>query len=291
MKKKVAFVLSGGGARGALQVGALQALIEAGITADILVGTSIGAANSAFLALSGFNEEAITGLREVYRHAAVADLLPQKYVWLTLRTFFNRPSSEPSQRIRDFFISHGLVPELNFRDIRNVLLRIISTDLNSGKRVIYGSNLNDSVLDAVLASTAIPPWIVPIHKEGQLLIDGGVISNLPIEAALAHNVSEVIALDVSEYREYSGDSDGRSMMFDKFVNTVQHRQLELEMALADACHVEVKYIHLFGIEPVPVWDFRPWEELIQRGYDQTRKSMTRWKSPSVSWLPKLVNRS
>lgn len=290
MKKRTAFVLSGGGARGALQVGALQALIEAGITADILVGTSIGAANSAFLALSGFNEEAIGGLRAVYRHAAIADLLPQKYVWLTLRTFFNRPSSEPSQRIREFFVAHGLVSELKFKDIQNVSLRIVSTDLNNGKRVIYGNNLDDSVLEAVLASTAIPPWVVPIQKEGQLLIDGGVISNLPIEAALSHNVSEIIALDVSEYREYSGDAEGRSMIFDKFINTVQHRQLELEMALADACHVEVKYVHLFGIEPVPVWDFRSWEELIQRGYDQTRKAMTRWKSPSVSWWPKLVKR-
>ncbi len=51
-RKKLAFVLSGGGARGALQVGALRALLEAGIKPDMLVGTSIGAANAALFALN-----------------------------------------------------------------------------------------------------------------------------------------------------------------------------------------------------------------------------------------------
>lgn len=53
MERCTAFVLGGGGSRGALQVGALRALLEAGIVPDLLVGTSIGAANAAGLALWG----------------------------------------------------------------------------------------------------------------------------------------------------------------------------------------------------------------------------------------------
>jgi len=59
MKQSLAFVLAGGGARGALQVGARSALLEAGIRPDLLVGTAIGAINAAFLGLHGFTPEAL----------------------------------------------------------------------------------------------------------------------------------------------------------------------------------------------------------------------------------------
>ena len=55
MKKNLAFVLSGGGSRGAMQAGALRALVEGGYTPDMVCGTSIGAINGAFLAVHGFN--------------------------------------------------------------------------------------------------------------------------------------------------------------------------------------------------------------------------------------------
>jgi predicted acylesterase/phospholipase RssA len=59
MDKKLAFVLSGGGARGALQVGALYALLEYGLQPDLLVGVSIGAANATYLAMNGFSKESL----------------------------------------------------------------------------------------------------------------------------------------------------------------------------------------------------------------------------------------
>ena len=59
MKKKLAFVLGGGAARGALQAGALRALLEAGYQPDLVTATSIGAANGAFLAVNGFSLEAV----------------------------------------------------------------------------------------------------------------------------------------------------------------------------------------------------------------------------------------
>lgn len=77
-KNKLAFVLGGGGARGALQVGALRALLEADIHPDLAVGTSIGALNAAFIGLHGFNSQALDGLVTTWRAAATADhlLLP-----------------------------------------------------------------------------------------------------------------------------------------------------------------------------------------------------------------------
>jgi NTE family protein len=119
MKNNLAFVLGGGGARGALQVGALDALLAAGLKPDLLVGTSIGAVNAAYLALKGFNQEGIQGLVQAWRDASVAELLPENYLWLGLR-FFNRPVSHLQAHLREFFIKHGIEPDLRFREVEGV---------------------------------------------------------------------------------------------------------------------------------------------------------------------------
>ena len=91
MSKRSALVLSGGGARGALQVGAVQALVEIGYHPEILVGTSIGAANGAILAMHGFNEHGVDMLTEIYREAAASDILSPDYLRLYLRALVKRP--------------------------------------------------------------------------------------------------------------------------------------------------------------------------------------------------------
>lgn len=102
MRRPLAFVLSGGGARGALQVGALRALLEAGFRPDLLVGTSIGAANAAFLAVNGVSLQTVDALSQTWRDAAAADLMPANYLWLTLRVLFNRTGWRPYHRMREF---------------------------------------------------------------------------------------------------------------------------------------------------------------------------------------------
>ncbi|MFZ2096173.1 MAG: patatin-like phospholipase family protein [Anaerolineales bacterium] len=95
MDKKLAFALSGGGSRGALQVGALYALLEAGIQPDLLIGASIGAVNATFLALNGFSKESLDQLKNAWQNADASNLLPANYIWLTVRAMFNRSSNDP----------------------------------------------------------------------------------------------------------------------------------------------------------------------------------------------------
>lgn len=283
MKNRLAFVLGGGGARGALQVGALRALLEAGYYPDVLVGTSIGAANAAFLAIRGLTQESVLELITIYRDAAKADLLPSKYLWLTVRALFNRQDSHTISRVRDFLINHGLSPEVTFGDISGVRLILVAADLNNLCQVLYGSDPEDSILQGVLASAALPPWVAPIPNNDQLLIDGGVISNLPIEAAMTAGVSEIIALDLEDPRENNVDGHNFGIFFTKLVNTIQKRQMDLEMAMANACGIKVHHIQLYGVEPVQVWDFRHWEELIARGYEITNREIAKWKSRKKPW--------
>jgi len=85
MNRPLALALSGDGARGALQVGALRALLEAKIQPDLLVGTSIGAANAAALAIRGVATSSIASLVEDWRAATAADLLSSNTLRLMMR--------------------------------------------------------------------------------------------------------------------------------------------------------------------------------------------------------------
>ncbi len=168
MEKKLAFVLSGGGARGALQVGALYALLETGIQPDFMIGASIGAVNSAFLALNGFSKKSLDQLSAAWRNAGASDLLPANYVWLTVRAMFKRSSNDPSRRLRDFFISQGLTPGLSFTDIQKPNLVIVSADLNTGEPILHGTFPEDKILDALLLSTALTTLVYAGKKAGSL---------------------------------------------------------------------------------------------------------------------------
>jgi NTE family protein len=191
--------------------------------------------------------------------------------------------------MQEFFVSHGLSPDLQFRDLRKLRLILVAADLNSGRAILFGTNPQQSVLEGLLASTALPPWVHPLESDGQFLIDGGVVSNLPIEPALAQGAREIYALDLADPREVPpADAHGFGPFLAKLMNTVERRQREMEMALADACGVTVRRIALQGEQPVATWDFSHTAELIEQGYAIARQEIASWKSgrrPAFrSWL-------
>jgi NTE family protein len=277
MKKDLAFVLSGGGSRGALQVGSLRALLEAGYQPALVTGTSIGAVNAAFMAVQGFNLQGVQKLEEAWMSSTNKDLLPSNLWWQTMRTFFRRSQGDSQQRIRDFAILHGITPDLKFKDIQGVKLFAVSSDLNSGCQVIFGQDPEESVLEAMMASIALPPWMAPLEKEGRYLLDGGAVSNLPIEAALQQGADEIIALDLFNPYEVDSAERGLRPFLWKLNQTVENRQLILEMELAKARGVMVRHIQLIMDNPVPFWDFRFSEDLIKLGYQVTRQAVDAWQ--------------
>jgi len=295
MSKQLALVLSGGGARGALQVGALRALAEANIRPDLLVGTSAGAINAAFVALRGMNQASIETLAWHWRDAAKSEILTSNYVWVTLSSLFNRSGQGAYPRMRDFFIAHGLTPNLCFGDIQGVRLFVVAANLNCGCPIVYGTDPQEPILDSVLASAALPPWVPPIEKDGQLLIDGGVLSNLPVEAALKQGATEIVALDLSDSREVPSNARGWLALIAKLRNMAEQRQMELELALAKARQVPVRRIVLQGEKPVEIWDFGHADALMERGYHIAREEIARWQPDHQpvwpGWLRRLLKMS
>lgn len=286
MERQLTFVLSGGGSRGALQAGALQALLECKLHPDLIVGTSVGAVNAAFLAIHGFNQDSLNSLKTAWVEAAHMDFMPSNYLWQTIRVLFNRDGGETYHRMREFFILQGLDPDLRFGDLKGIQTVFVTSDLNSGQVVLYGTNPADSVLEGVMASTALPPWVRPIETNGRYLVDGGFISNLPIEPAISQGAKEIIALDLGDMRHEDMEGRGFGPFLSKVIQTTGARQASLELELAEARGLPVKLINLIAGEQIPIWDFSRTEELIRCGYEITQREMQNWRPKARrGWLP------
>lgn len=283
MRRCVAFVLGGGGARGALQVGALRALIEAGWRPDLLVGTSVGAVNAACLALHGVGPEGIAALERAWRDAAQTCLLAPNRSWLALRALLDRPDDHAMTRLRSFFLTHGVTPEIRFGDIPNVRLALVAADLNTGRPIIFGTSQYHKVLEGLLASTALPPWVRPFEKDGRYIIDGGAVSNLPVEPALTLGATEVVALDLADPASVPGNGRQFNRFLGKLSFAVCQRQSELEIALARSRDVPVHRILLRSGEATPIWEFSGYPELIARGYEIGCQALSQWKRPRRIW--------
>jgi len=92
LQKRVAFVLGAAVRRGALQVGALRALAEAGFQPDILIGASVGAGECSYLAVNGTDLAGIAGLEDAWHDMKALELAPSNYLWVSLRILLHRPT-------------------------------------------------------------------------------------------------------------------------------------------------------------------------------------------------------
>ena len=274
MEKCLAFVLGGGGARGALQVGALRALFEAGLKPDLLVGTSIGAVNATGLAKWGVDPDGVNALEQAYREVADSRLMDPRLARLAMSIFSLHPNHHASRRMAEFFIAKGITPDLRFNQIHNTRLALIGADLDTGQIVIYGKDPKQSVLEGLLASIALPPWFAPIEKDGHCIVDGGALSNLPIEPALKLGATEIIALDLDDPRKMLGSPNAQTQYMEKLINSITQRQVTLEMELASARGVPVQYVSLRSSPPVPIWDFKSHRELINIGYETMQQKIS-----------------
>jgi NTE family protein len=276
MEKCTAFVLGGGGSRGALQVGAMRALLEAGITPDLLVGTSIGAVNAAGLALWGVNMNGLNALEDTWRDMAGVQILDPRMTQLFIRAAMGHPSDRSRKKVEEYFIARGFARDLRFAQISGVRLGLISADIENGRPVIYGRDPDGSVLEGLLASIALPPWFTPFHKDGRLLIDGGALSNIPIEPAMRMGASEIIVLDLDDATLLPKDNLTITQYFEKYLYAVSRRHTSLEKKLAEMKGIPIRWIDFQGVTQKPIWDFSDTQVLIEAGYEKARRLIAGW---------------
>lgn len=183
-----AFVLSGGGSLGAVQVGMLDALAERDIAPDLLVGTSVGAINAAYIARRGFDRSVVGDLAAIWRGLRRHDVFPLEPLRLAAAAVGRAPSLCSDGALRRLVTSHagdGRLEELALP------VHVIATDVTSGVEVVLSSG---DAVQAVMASAAIPAVFPSVHIDGRYLVDGGVSNNAPVSHALSSGVDVVYVL-------------------------------------------------------------------------------------------------
>jgi NTE family protein len=183
-----AFVLSGGGSLGAVQVGMLQALAARRIEPDLLVGTSAGALNAAFVAAYGMTEASLSELASIWTKLRRTDVFPVQLARLTAATLGLAPSLCPNDGLRRLVARHLVFDRL---EDAPVPVHVVATDVRSGHEVLISEG---DAVEAVLASAAVPAVLPPVPLGGRDLIDGGVADNTAISHALSLGADVVYVL-------------------------------------------------------------------------------------------------
>lgn len=180
----VAFVLSGGASLGAVQVGMAQALESEGIGPEMVVGTSVGAVNGAWLA----GQRPVGGLADLWRSMKRSTLFPLRPL-VGLRGFAGRTNHVvPNSGLRRLLERHVTFPRLEGAPIP---FSVITTEARSGEEVVLDRG---PTVEAILASSALPGIFPPVTIGGRTLIDGGVVDNTPISQAIIAGADEVWVL-------------------------------------------------------------------------------------------------
>jgi NTE family protein len=183
-----AFVLSGGGSLGAVQVGMLDALHAHGFRPDVLVGTSVGALNAGYIGAHGFDGAAVDGLATIWRGLRRNNVFPLDPVRQAMAVAGRRVSLCSRRPLRRLVETN--LPTSNLEDAR-IPLHVVTTDAMSGEEVILTAG---DAASAVLASAAIPAVFAPVERDGRVLMDGGVANNAAVSHAVALGVDQVIVL-------------------------------------------------------------------------------------------------
>jgi predicted acylesterase/phospholipase RssA len=275
-KKCVALVLSGGGARGLAQIGTLKALEKTGIKPDIIVGTSMGAIIGCLYA-AGYSADSIAKFAVSLDWGDIFSNEPQRKEMLMSRKdetgnyLFEVRLDKNLNLLLPQSISEGqvfynaLAPKLaavqhrfgtDF-DSLPIPLRIVSTDIVSGRKVVFSKG---NLATAIRASCGFPLVFSPVNMDTMLLMDGGLMSNIPVSACLEEFPGySVIAVDVTSPLWDKKSLANPARLVDQVVNIGLTKQKTAERNLASSLITP----DLTGILNT---DFSKADTIIARGY-------------------------
>lgn len=182
-----AFALAGGASLGAVEVGMLQALLERDIRPDLVVGTSAGALNSAYLA-GRPDLDGVRRLGEVWRGLTLLRVFPPSPVDTALGLLGlgdHLVSSAGLRRIVRDNLTYGRLEEASLP------VHVVATDVTSGLETLLSEG---DTVDAVLASSAVPAVFPPVRVDGRALVDGAVADHTPVSQAATLGAERIYVL-------------------------------------------------------------------------------------------------
>jgi NTE family protein len=256
---KTAVVLSGGGNRGVSQVGMLRALVEAGVRPDVVIGTSVGSLNGAALARDP-SPAGIDVLTDVWLGIDRELLFPDSTLTRAWRLASRKRYIWGNEGLAQVIDSFGVD---EFSELA-VPLRVIACDLANGEEAVIAAG---PLKPALLASCALPGGYPPIEHDGRLLVDGGVINNVPVSHALSGPVSQIYVCDTSADLDIGLPRSAIEVMMRAFAIARQGRvRRDLERYEHDPRVIFLPRV----VDKRRPFDFTGGEELMRTGYDSAR---------------------
>ena len=190
-----AFVLGGGGVRGAVEVGMVRALLETGVRPELVVGTSIGAINGAAIA-SDPSIHVVDTLERAWASptasAIYGEWWPRQLRRLARsKTHLNDPA--PLRDLLEEILGEGA----QFEDLA-VPLAVCAASIERAAEHWFDSG---PIVEAVIASASVPAALPPTRIGDEHFIDGGVVNSIPLGEAIQRGATEVFVLQVGRIEE------------------------------------------------------------------------------------------
>ena len=259
-KPRVALVLGGGAARGFAHIGVIRALEQEKIPIDLVVGTSVGSLIGAIYAHD----------RSSFELEWTAFALEKDDIFdYGLLNAFTGMGAAKGEKLEAFIKSK--VPAANIENLK-IPFAAVATDLNRGTRVVLDTG---SVGRAVRASSALPGVFQPVEHQGKLLVDGGVIDNVPVSVARDKGADLVIAVDIGKQVSNFNIVDIIDVMLQS-ITIMSAENARFRKQEADILIVP-------NIGDVGMLDFTQKKRCMQAGIDAARLAMPEIKEKIEEW--------
>jgi NTE family protein len=280
-RPRIGLALSGGGSRGLAQIGVLKVFDRYGFDIDCIAGTSMGAFVGGLYA-SGYTASQIESLAcQIRWDDIIKDAPPRKQLFLgqkeeKTRSIFQirfnklsldfRPAYTSGQKmtliLNDILLNAPYPIPISF-DALPISLRVICTNFLSGRKIILD---HGTLSDAIRASMAVPLLFTPLAYGDSLLMDGGLVDNLPVVETRNMGSDLVIAVDTSSKIKDKKSLKAPWEIADQVTTIMQQEQVKRQIALADAAIVP----ELDGFSNT---DFSCIPEMIRAGEEAAQKAV------------------
>jgi NTE family protein len=300
----VGLVLSGGGARGLAHIGVLKILERLQVPVDAIAGTSMGAVVGGLYA-SGMSAAEIEALvRTLDWRASFQDSSPRQDL------DYRRKQEEGQFLVRlpvgfdrdGFRLPRGLIQGQKLTQVLRrqtlpvaaiddfdrlpVRFRAVATDIESGAEVVMHSG---DLTEAMRASMSAPGVFTPVESAGRLLVDGGLVDNLPVDVAKAMGVDVVIAVDVGFQPQPREELDSAIALSNQMFAVMLQRQTERQRALLGPQDILIEP----ALGPLSSIEFTRVAQLLRKGEEAAAASSERLRALAVAgsaWQAYLARR-
>ena len=241
---RIGLALGGGAVLGAAHIGVLKAIEEKGVEIKFITGTSIGAFVAALYAF-GKDWNEINDITSELKWMDISSISLSRYSLLSNEKF----GALLVEHIGDKKIEESMIP-----------LAIIATDAVSGEKVILKKG---SVAQAVMASTCIPGIFKPVVIDDKMLIDGGIVENVPINTLKKLGAKYIIGVDLNANHNYQKPGNILDVLLNSF-HFIMQQAAKLQTEDADLL---IKP----DLSSFDRTDTTQIEELMKKGYEDTIK--------------------